>query len=223
MGVCVEGGNSTDVTLSAHIPNTNFCLHTSRYSNNHRKTTRSRFWSMCYLKTSPKLPPHISVPTGMYWRWERVAHPQAPPTLDYEQEQQHTAGLLVGVLQCFWHCFMHMRCQQRKTVPFPYGNARSRGVTLLPNSPQGLSIPILLLSYSPFGQDWYKRGRKGRWIEEVIFCLQRPEGSETLSWGFTAAMPCSPAHPDSTYGWQSGRQRWYITGGWRKGDDESRE
>lgn len=64
VGVSVEGENSTDVTLSARIPNTNFFLHTSRYSNNHTKRTCSRFWSMCYFKTSPKLPPHISVPTG---------------------------------------------------------------------------------------------------------------------------------------------------------------
>lgn len=64
VGVCVEGGNSTDVTLSAHIPNTNSFLHTSRYSNNHRKRICSRFWTVCYPKTSPKLPPQISVPAG---------------------------------------------------------------------------------------------------------------------------------------------------------------
>lgn len=63
VGGCVEGGNSIDVTPSAHISNTNFFLHASSYSNNHRKKTCSRFWSVRYLKTSPKLPPHISVQT----------------------------------------------------------------------------------------------------------------------------------------------------------------
>lgn len=50
------------------VPNTDFFLHTSRYSNNHRKKNPktppcSRFWSVCYLKTSPKLPSRISAPT----------------------------------------------------------------------------------------------------------------------------------------------------------------
>lgn len=65
VGVCVEGGNSTDVTLPAHISNTNSFLHTSRYSNNHRKKNLQQvFGTVCYLETSPELPPHISVPTG---------------------------------------------------------------------------------------------------------------------------------------------------------------
>lgn len=82
MGVCVEGGNSTDVILSARIPNTNFFLLTSHYSNNHTKRTCSRFWSMCYFKTSPRLPPHVSVPTGT------ATSLQEPPS--------HVNSLVVG-------------------------------------------------------------------------------------------------------------------------------
>lgn len=78
-----------------------------------------------------------TLPTGIHWRGERAAHPQSPPVLDCEKQQEDTAAL-ASVLQLWWHCFMHIKCHHRKTVPFPHGNAWSWEVTLLPNSPQGL-------------------------------------------------------------------------------------
>lgn len=59
VGVCVEGGNSTDVTLSAHISNTNSFLHTSRYSNNHRKKNLQQVFGPCVTLKPPQNCHHI--------------------------------------------------------------------------------------------------------------------------------------------------------------------
>lgn len=53
MGLRGEGENSTDVNLSAHIPNRNALLHTSHYPSNCRERTCSTFWSVCYKNPFP--------------------------------------------------------------------------------------------------------------------------------------------------------------------------
>lgn len=168
VGVCGEGGNSTEVNLSPHIPNRNFLLHTSHYSINHRKRTCSGFGVFVNLKF-----PQSSYHTYLYhqepstllqeppshWRWERAVHPQTP-ALDYEQEQDHDADV-VGVQQLFLQLLCEHKMSLEEDCALCLQQHKDAEVTLLPNSPQGLYIQILLLSYSPFGQDQCKGGRKG--------------------------------------------------------------
>lgn len=96
VGLRGEGENSTDVNLSAHIPNRNALLHTSHYPSNCRERTCSTFWSVCYLITSSKPPPHIlkqeEPSTSLQ---EPLPFPQ-----DHDQEGEHDAEP-AGVQQLF--------------------------------------------------------------------------------------------------------------------------
>lgn len=86
-GVCVEGGNSTDVTLSAHISIPSSTPHTTPTTT--EKESAAGFGPCVTLKPpqncqhmflyQQEQPPLYknTLPTGILWRWQGAAHPQS--------------------------------------------------------------------------------------------------------------------------------------------------